>query len=90
MPAAQAGLVALDELVLHGWDVARASGQDYDVDAASLDGSWSFVAQFSGPGQDEAREGLFGPEIDVAESAPKFDRLLGMAGRDPHWSPPTA
>jgi uncharacterized protein (TIGR03086 family) len=32
MPAEVAALVALDELVVHGWDVARASGQPYEVD----------------------------------------------------------
>jgi hypothetical protein len=30
MPAQVAGLVTLDELVIHGWDVARACGQPYD------------------------------------------------------------
>ncbi len=31
LPGEVAGLVALDELVVHGWDVARATGQAYDV-----------------------------------------------------------
>jgi uncharacterized protein (TIGR03086 family) len=88
LPGEVAGLVALDELVVHGWDVAKASGQDYAVDDTSLDGAWQFVSQFSGPGHDESRAGLFGPEVDVPSSASKFDRLLGMAGRDPQWSGP--
>ena len=37
MPGEIAGLVALDELVVHGWDLARATGQPYDVDDATLD-----------------------------------------------------
>jgi uncharacterized protein (TIGR03086 family) len=88
LPGEVAGLVALDELVVHGWDVAKASGQDYAVDDASLDGAWQFVSQFSGPGHDESRAGLFGPEVEVPSTASKFDRLLGMAGRDPEWSGP--
>src|SRR5207248_426338 len=32
LPGEVAGVVALDELVVHGWDVARASGQPYDPD----------------------------------------------------------
>jgi uncharacterized protein (TIGR03086 family) len=88
LPGEVAGLVALDELVVHGWDVAKASGQDYAVDDASLDGTWQFVSQFSGPGHDESRAGLFGPEVEVPSTASKFDRLLGMAGRDPEWSGP--
>jgi uncharacterized protein (TIGR03086 family) len=86
MPAAVAALVALDELVVHGWDVARASGQHYDVDPASLEAVHGFVAQFSGPGQVESRAGLFGPVVPVPDDAPLLDRVLGMAGRDPNWS----
>ena len=87
MPAAVAALVALDELVVHGWDVARASGQRYDVDPASLEAVHGFVAQFSGPGQEESRAGLFGPVVPVADGAALLDRVVGMAGRDPSWSP---
>ena len=58
LPGEVAGLVALDELVVHGWDVARASGQDFTCDEASLEAVHGFVSQFSGPGQEAAREGL--------------------------------
>jgi uncharacterized protein (TIGR03086 family) len=86
MPGAMAGLVALDEIVIHGWDVARASGQPFDCDDASLEGVHNFVLQFCGPDQD-ARDGLFGPTVDVPADAPLFDRVLGLTGRDPAWSP---
>src|SRR5919112_1854254 len=37
MPAEIAALVALDEVVVHGWDLARATGQAYDPgEAAAL------------------------------------------------------
>ncbi len=87
LPGEVAGLVALDELVIHAWDVARASGQRYDVDPASLEAVHGFVAQFCGPGHEAEREGLFGPEVEVAADAPLLDRVVGMAGREPSWSP---
>jgi uncharacterized protein (TIGR03086 family) len=87
LPGEVAGLVALDELVVHGWDVARAMGQSYDCDAPSLEAVHAFVSQFSEPGQEEARAGLFGPVVDVPEDAPLVDRLIGLTGRDPAWSP---
>jgi uncharacterized protein (TIGR03086 family) len=87
LPGEVAGLVVLDELVVHGWDVARSSGQSYDVDPASLEVVHGFVAQFSGPGHDEMRSGMFGPVVPVPDDAPLLDRVLGMAGRDPGWSP---
>ncbi len=43
LPGEVAGLVALDELVIHGWDVARASGQAYDCDPVSLQVVHGFV-----------------------------------------------
>jgi uncharacterized protein (TIGR03086 family) len=85
LPGEVAGLVALDELVIHAWDVARASGQPFECDPASLDAVHGFVSQFSGPGQEEARQGLFGPEVDVPDDAPLLDRVIGMTGRDPAW-----
>lgn len=87
LPGEVAGLVALDELVIHGWDVARASGQAYDCDRAMLDVVQGFVAQFSGPGHEAEREGLFGPEVEVPDDAPLLDRVIGLSGRDPAWSP---
>jgi uncharacterized protein (TIGR03086 family) len=86
LPGELAGIIALDELVVHGWDVARASGQDYDQDRDSLEAVYGFVKQFSSAGE-EAREGMFGPEVVVPDDAPLLDRLLGLTGRDPAWSP---
>jgi len=87
LPGDIAGLVALDELVIHGWDVARASGQPYDPDEQTLETVHGFVSQFSGPGQEEARAGLFGPVVVVPDDAPLLDRVIGLTGRDPNWSP---
>jgi uncharacterized protein (TIGR03086 family) len=88
LPGGVAGLVALDELVVHGWDLARATGQPYACDEASLDAVHAFVAQFSEPGQEAARQGLFGPVVDVPDDAPHLDRVIGLTGRDPGWRPP--
>jgi uncharacterized protein (TIGR03086 family) len=87
LPGEVAGVVALDELVVHGWDVAVASGQPYTCDPSLLEAVHGFVSQFSGPGKEADRAGLFGPEVEVAADAPPLDRLLGMTGRDPAWTP---
>ena len=87
LPGEVAGLVALDELVVHGWDVAKASGLPYEFDQQSLEAVHDFVAQFSGPGMEAQREGMFGPVVEVAQDAPLVDRVMGMAGRHPSWSP---
>jgi uncharacterized protein (TIGR03086 family) len=87
LPGEVAGLVALNELVIHSWDVATASGQEYRPDEATLRADHGFLAQFSGPGNEAARGDLFGPEVAVPAEAPLLDRVVGMAGRDPAWTP---
>ena len=43
LPAAMHGGFANNELVIHGWDLAVATGQPYDVASANLDASWQLV-----------------------------------------------
>ncbi|MDT0302026.1 TIGR03086 family metal-binding protein [Streptomonospora wellingtoniae] len=82
-----AGTVALNELLLHGWDLARATGQAYIGDPASVEIGHAFVSEV--PADDPAaREGLFGPVVPVPEEAPLLDRVLGLSGRHPDWTPP--
>lgn len=84
LPGEVAGLVALDELVVHGWDIAVATGRNYEPPAAEVEAACSFVNSFDAP-----RDGnLFGPVVSVADDAAPFDRLLGLTGRDPGWRPP--
>jgi hypothetical protein len=47
LPGDVAGQVAVNELVIHGWDVARASGQAYEVDDASLEVANQFYSAAS-------------------------------------------
>jgi uncharacterized protein (TIGR03086 family) len=87
LPGDIAGLVALDEIVVHSWDLARATGQNYDCDPASLDAVHQFVAGLSEPGQETLRDEIFGPAVDVPDDAPHLDRVIGLTGRDPAWRP---
>ena len=81
LPAPAAAGFGLDEVVVHAWDVARASGQAYDADPAAVDACIELVAQ----GGDH--KGIFGPPVHVPADAPSLDRLVGLTGRDPSWSP---
>ena len=84
MAAAEAAMVALDELVVHGWDLAVATGQDYHPRDADVAACTAWVASFDPPA--EADAGLFGPPVVVPEDAPALDRLRGLTGRDPAWT----
>jgi len=84
MPAEVVGVVALDELVVHGWDIAVATGQAYDPPNHEIEAAMAFVASFEAP-----RDGtLFGPIVPVRDDATPLERLLGLTGRDPAWRPP--
>jgi uncharacterized protein (TIGR03086 family) len=87
MPSSVMGVVALDELVLHGWDLAVSTGQRFECDAASTAAVLRFTEAVARPEQVIARGGLFGPVIVVPVDAPPLQRALGFAGRDAAWSP---
>jgi len=85
MPAPAMAAVALDELVIHGWDLAVATGQPYSVSDADAEACTSFAGAVGE--SPEERAGLYGPRVPVPADAPVFDRLLGLTGRDPGWRP---
>jgi uncharacterized protein (TIGR03086 family) len=86
LPGAVAGRIALDELVLHGWDIAVASGQPFHAEPGTLRACLEFLTQAYPADKPERREGIFGPPVDVPEDAPLLDRMVGFAGRDPAWT----
>jgi len=87
MPGEAAGIVALDEVVIHGWDVARSIGQPYEVEPELLEPVMGFLTHMAEPEMLHTREGgLFGPVVEVAPNAPLLDRAVGLAGRDPAWA----
>ena len=87
MPAAEIAVVGLDELLVHGWDLAVATGQDFRADDADAQACLEFAEQVNGEGR-ESPPGLFGPRVPVPAAAPVLHRLLGTTGRDPGWTPP--
>jgi hypothetical protein len=82
--------------VLHGWDLARATGQDDTMDPDDLARLWSstsaipaeLMERYRTPGAFGPGVEVFGPEVKVSGHARLQDRLLGLIGRDPGWTPP--
>ena len=70
---------------MHGWDLARGTGQRFELDEASLLGAQAFLDTFSGPGSEDERGDAFGPVVPVDDDAPLLDRVVGLSGRDPKW-----
>ena len=85
-PAADVGAMLLMETVLHGWDVARATGQEYNANDAVAEAVGNTV---------EAQAELFrkyqgfADAIEPADNATALDRALSLSGRDPRWTKPS-
>ncbi len=84
-PAAQAISFHFIDYLVHGWDVARSLGVDYqpepDLLAAALP-----VAQAVPGGEARKRDGAaFAPGVQVPARAGLLDQILAMLGRNPSW-----
>jgi uncharacterized protein (TIGR03086 family) len=80
LPATWAVGQQASDLIVHAWDVARATGQSTELDpelaAAALEwGRENLKPQLRGQ--------AFGPEVEVPDNAPVYDRLAGFFGRTP-------
>jgi uncharacterized protein (TIGR03086 family) len=72
--------IAFSDTLLHGWDLAKATGQDTTMPGGLAEAAYSMI---HGRFTDEQRVGVFKPEIDVPESASAQDKLLAYTGRNP-------
>ena len=72
--------IAFSDLLLHGWDLARATDQDATMPDGLAHAAYDVI---HGRFTDEQRKGVFGPEIAVGDDATPQERLLAYTGRDP-------
>ena len=83
-PAADVGAMLLMETALHGWDVARATGQEFRTDeqtATALEDIVQAQAELFRKYQG------FADAVEPPKNATAFERALTLSGRDPNWKP---
>jgi uncharacterized protein (TIGR03086 family) len=71
-------------MALHGWDVAKATGQEYHADealGAALEDTVTKQAELFRKYQG------FADAVPAPGDATAFDRALRLSGRDPDWKP---
>jgi uncharacterized protein (TIGR03086 family) len=84
MPGDMALGMILWEYQVHGWDLARATGQRWSPPAAAAEESLGFApAMLTDDYQGDGK--AFAKPVSVPGTAPPLDRLLGLSGRDPGW-----
>lgn len=82
MPGAGALQLILWEYIVHGWDLATATGQPWAPPVAGSEQALTFANGMLTP---EWRGKDFGDPIEVPDDASALDKLLGFSGRDPNW-----
>jgi uncharacterized protein (TIGR03086 family) len=80
LPAATVGGMALGELVVHGWDLARATGQHPSWDEDVLAFVYKEVERTAEQGRAMS---VYADPVPVPANAPTLDRLLALTGRTP-------
>lgn len=83
MPAQFAGTITLQELALHGWDLAHATGSTFSTGEETAKATLAAVEQLAGGAR---TDGTYGPVVTLAPGASTFDRALAESGRDPQWA----
>jgi uncharacterized protein (TIGR03086 family) len=74
------GIAFCDQL-LHGWDLAKATGQDPTMPDGLPEAAFNMIR---GKFTDEQRKGIMKPEVKVPSDASAQDKLLAYSGRDPN------
>jgi uncharacterized protein (TIGR03086 family) len=84
LPAEMAGVITLDEVLVHGWDISVASGQDFTCDPLLVQAAYDFVTATVAQSP-QGSPGLFGPPVPIPDGEPLLYQLIGLTGRDPAW-----
>jgi uncharacterized protein (TIGR03086 family) len=88
-PAEMVALTVADEIVVHGWDLARALGRDYTADPVLVEASRSFLTAFTSADAPAGDDVAFGPTRSAPAGASPLEQVVALAGRDVTWSPPS-
>ena len=73
------------DVLMHTWDLARATRQDDRLDEAECA---TLLAGMEPLDRVLRDSGQYGARVPVPDTAPIQERLLGFIGRDPQWRPP--
>lgn len=80
-PAVFAVAVHGADMLIHGWDIAIATGQSADLDPELCLAATRVIAKYPPSFWGSGR--FFAPQIDTTSTDPQ-ERLLALTGRDPH------
>ena len=74
------GKIAFAEMVVHGWDLAKATRQPFDLPEETLRACLNHIADFV---PNSPVPGLWGTAVEVPADAPLIDQVVAITGRRP-------
>jgi uncharacterized protein (TIGR03086 family) len=80
MPGSALATMAVTEMLVHGWDLAQATGQQMPVDDVDVE---QLLSEMKHVLPADARQPAFGPEVLPQRNAAPIDRLAAFLGRHP-------
>jgi uncharacterized protein (TIGR03086 family) len=72
---------ATGDVLVHTWDLARATGQDDTLDAEAVHTQWVGFQHF--PEELLRNSGHYGPRVEVPDDADEQTKLIAYTGRQP-------
>jgi uncharacterized protein (TIGR03086 family) len=78
--------MALGEYLVHGWDLAVATGREWSAAEDAAEAALAFLRSTVRPEHRGPDSGFFDEEVAPDPDASAFERLLCFAGRDPGWA----
>ncbi|MFG3056150.1 TIGR03086 family metal-binding protein [Kitasatospora sp. NPDC048239] len=84
MPATAIARMLIAELLVHGWDVAAATGRPVEVTDELARVVLELVEEYA---EMFRQYDGFADPVPVPAAAPLFEHALAASGRDPRWAP---
>jgi uncharacterized protein (TIGR03086 family) len=81
MPGVMFINLPITDVFVHGWDLARATGQQVDFDEELAERQLALIRQVLT--DQRPPPPIFGPEVGVPDDRSAMDRLVGFLGRTP-------
>ncbi|WP_194817470.1 TIGR03086 family metal-binding protein [Nocardia sp. XZ_19_385] len=75
--------IAFTEIVVHGWDLARALDRPFILPDHTLRACLDHVAEFI---PNSPVPELWSPAVPTPGDAPLIDRIVAITGRNPRWT----
>ncbi|MFG1807148.1 TIGR03086 family metal-binding protein [Streptomyces sp. NPDC049040] len=83
MPAEGMATMLFLELCLHGWDLAKATGQDYRIADETAKRLLAAVGEYAGMYRQYKG---FGEPVEIPAGAGDVETAVALSGRDPYWA----